>query len=159
MEDWIDAKELHKSLNIKKKFNIWFQNEIINDQFFFEHEDYIIISDSYKISPEVVDIVTMREKLRLSFVKKSGIYILYSCGYYKIGITTNIDKRILELQTGNPFLIQLVFFKIVNDASALESELHKKYKNKNVSGEWFYLDNNDIQYIITAVKHNTPRKY
>lgn len=118
-EDWIDAKELHKSLKIKKKFNIWFQNEIINDQFFFEHEDYIKNSDSYKISPEVVDIITTKEKLRLSFVKKSGVYLLYSCGCYKIGITNNIQKRINTLQTGNPFLIQLVFFKIVNDASAL----------------------------------------
>lgn len=150
--DWIDAKRLYKSLNIKKNFNNWIQKEIINDQFFFEYEDYIIVSDGYKISPEVVDIITTKENLSKSFAKKSGIYILYSCGYYKIGITTNIDKRISDLQTGNPFLIQLVFFKIVNDASALESKLHKKYKNKNVLGEWFWLNNEDIQDIRSAVK-------
>lgn len=151
-EDWIDAKKLYKSLNIKKKFNNWIQKEIINDKFFFEYEDYIVVSDSYKISPEVVDIITTKENLSKAFAKKSGIYILYSCGYYKIGITTNINKRISDLQTGNPFLIQLVFFKIVNDASDLESELHKKYKNKNVLGEWFWLNNEDIQDIRSAVK-------
>lgn len=152
--DWIDAKKLYKSLNIRKNFNNWIQKEIINDQFFFEHEDYIIVSDSYKISPEVVDIITTKEKMSKTFAKKTGIYILYSCGYYKIGITTNIDKRISDLQTGNPFLIQLVFFKIINDASALESELHKKYKNKNVLGEWFWLNNEDIQDIRVAVDLN-----
>lgn len=151
-EDWTDAKKLYKSLNIKKNFNNWIQKEIINDQFFFEYEDYIIVSDGYKISPEVVDIITTKENLSKAFAKKSGIYILYSCGYYKIGITSNIQKRINTLQTGNPFLIQLVFFKIVNGANTLENELHKKYKNKNVLGEWFWLNNEDVQDIMAAVK-------
>jgi hypothetical protein len=145
-KDWIDAKELHKSLKIKKQFSTWIKKEVVSDQFYTENEDYIF-DKNYKISPEFADILTIKEKQSKFFLNKSGVYVLYCEGYCKVGITNNINKRIKTLQTGNPFLIQLVLFNIVNNAADLEKKLHKKYKHKNIRNEWFYLDNDDIQYI------------
>jgi hypothetical protein len=56
------------------------------------------------------------------------------CGYIKIGKTTNIEKRLDALQTGNPFKLKIVLI-IKGDK---EKELHKLFNQYRVDGgEWF----------------------
>ena len=77
--------------------------------------------------------------------KSSGIYILNCKEFYKIGITSNITKRKNELQVGNPFKINIIYFAKVENAARLESILHEKFWSKNVSGEWFKLNEKDLE--------------
>jgi hypothetical protein len=66
---------------------------------------------------------------------------------YKIGYTKrNIDKRISEFKTGNCSELYLVNSFKSKWGTKIESILHKKYKSqsKNINGEWFKLENEDI---------------
>lgn len=56
---------------------------------------------------------------------------------YKIGISHNVEKRIKELQTGNPYKIVLIEKFKTPYAFKIESALHRRYKIDNIKGEWF----------------------
>lgn len=79
-------------------------------------------------------------------MKKSYVYIIQqdSDGPIKIGKADNIDKRIKQMQTGNPFALELAHsFTCLSskDALNLEHELHDLLSEHkmNASGgsEWF----------------------
>ena len=74
-------------------------------------------------------------------------YIMYdrNSERYKIGRSKHPEKRYKSLKSSNPD-IQMVH---VIDAD-IEKELHLQYKDKRVTGEWFKLDDLDIQKIITG---------
>jgi hypothetical protein len=58
----------------------------------------------------------------------------------KIGVATNPEKRIYELQTGNPQPIRLLAkIKLPSRACAydLESWLHRRFSHAKMNGEWF----------------------
>lgn len=50
----------------------------------------------------------------------------------------------IALQTGNPFPINLVFAKIVEDAENIEKIIHTEYNEFNISGEWFDIEKNKL---------------
>jgi hypothetical protein len=68
---------------------------------------------------------------------------------HKIGYTRRtIDKRIKEFKTGNAsefFVIESFKSKW---GTKIESRLHKLFKNKLVSGEWFNLNEDDVYSFI-----------
>ena len=65
---------------------------------------------------------------------------------HKIGYTRRtIEKRIKEFKTGNASEIYLVDSFQSKWGTKIESQLHKIYKSKKLSGEWFELDDNDIK--------------
>lgn len=74
----------------------------------------------------------------------SYVYIMRCGDYHKIGITENLDNRINQIQTGNPYPIELVFAVKHPKSSLIEKELHKKYSNKNWKREWFELQDGDF---------------
>ena len=85
---------------------------------------------------------------------------------FKIGATKckDINKRLKQLQTGNsnPLFIKQYFE--TNKPFKLETMLHHTYKDKNVIGEWFEMEQKDIdnfqetcekqQKIIDCLKDN-----
>jgi len=92
---------------------------------------------------------------------------------YKIGNSKHPDKRLKQLQTGNPFEITFIDSFESNYATKLESFLHRKFKYKKYSeedgelkGEFFCLEEEDISNFIKCCqkfednmilleKHNT----
>lgn len=70
---------------------------------------------------------------------------------YKIGNSKHPEKRLLQLQTGNPIKIEFVKAFESKYATQLESFLHRKFKLKKYSenegelkGEFFCLDKEDV---------------
>lgn len=64
---------------------------------------------------------------------------------YKIGFTKrDVNKRIKEMKTGNAANFQIVDSYNSNWGPKIESVLKKFFKYKNIDGEWFELDENDI---------------
>lgn len=66
---------------------------------------------------------------------------------FKIGYTKrDINKRISEFKTSNCSELYLIDFFNSKWGTKIESMLHKKYKaeNKNINGEWFKLEPQDI---------------
>ncbi len=83
--------------------------------------------------------------LRVNMSETSyGVYFIY-CGEkqtspVKIGVTTDIERRIVELQTGNPYKLickALIPCDDKTQAYHLESFFHKQFKKNRMMGEWF----------------------
>lgn len=69
--------------------------------------------------------------------KSTHLYIL-SCGTrVKIGVTSNIDKRVKALQTGNAEKIKVEYIEERNNPTKAERFLHKCFHKRRLVGEWF----------------------
>ncbi len=58
----------------------------------------------------------------------------------KIGVAGNVDKRLGDLQVGNPEKLTVVAaIKALGEEHAywIEKSLHKFFKSNNIRGEWF----------------------
>jgi len=78
------------------------------------------------------------------------VYLIKDCerNLYKIGMTTDIRKRLNALQssTGNSSL--MLIHKIRSKrCSELEKILHQMFAGKCVFGEWFQLTDEDVDWI------------
>lgn len=79
------------------------------------------------------------------------IYLARCRDVYKIGYTASDPaKRIKSLQTGNPSRIELI--GTVPGSYEEEDRLHVRFAAKRVSGEWFALDDEDVEYILSLNK-------
>lgn len=66
---------------------------------------------------------------------------------FKIGVTTGkIEKRIKELQTGNPNELFISNYHKTEYPFKLETMLHAKYRTNNVLNEWFEIDSHDVSH-------------
>lgn len=94
------------------------------------------------------------------------VYLLYDSinQMHKIGVSMNIQRRLKQLQTGNPTDLQLVSYFQSDQPFKIEQMLHNKLKQKRFNNEWFVLDKNDVdtffencqrqQNIINSLKDN-----
>lgn len=65
---------------------------------------------------------------------------------YKIGYTrTDVNKRIKQLKTGNPYEFKIMGVFESKWGSKIEAVLHRKYKRNRIDGEWFRLDISDVE--------------
>lgn len=77
------------------------------------------------------------------------VYILEAVGFkvYKIGRTKNIDTRMKTL-IKLPFDTKLIHTIKTDNPTKTELELHRKFADLRVNGEWFKLSNENIEYLI-----------
>jgi ssDNA-binding Zn-finger/Zn-ribbon topoisomerase 1 len=69
----------------------------------------------------------------------------------KIGIASNVPKRLKTLQMASPCKLELIFTIEKTYAYQLENTLHQYFKDKKVHGEWFDLNEEDIQLAIDTL--------
>lgn len=69
------------------------------------------------------------------------VYVIRQCQpgapVYKIGASNNPMRRIKTLQTSNPYPLRLVV--MFEGDESLEKQLHERYANRRLQGEWFAL--------------------
>lgn len=84
------------------------------------------------------------------------VYVLKCHKFYKIGIATDIKKRMSSLQIGNPYQITLVEkYKIPPEKCLyFEQEIHRVLRGcrKHVRGEWFTLGDEVLDVIKNRFK-------
>lgn len=73
-------------------------------------------------------------------------------GLTKIGITQNIRGRFAAIDSSSPIDLHVVYLLNSSKARQIEIELHRKYANKRVKGEWFNLDSDNIEWIKNNYK-------
>lgn len=82
--------------------------------------------------------------------KRGRIYLVSDGQFVKVGGTTNnLQKRINELQTGNPRKLKLLGSYQVSYLLQSERMVQDLYKDRNVLNEWFDLGVQDISYILS----------
>jgi hypothetical protein len=86
--------------------------------------------------------------------KKVGLYIISikDTDLYKIGVTKDIENRLNQLQTGNPFEFHVHEFCITEKCWELETMLHKHLKDRRFKGEWFLINKGEISSVIKLAR-------
>ena len=75
---------------------------------------------------------------------KGIVYMLESGGNYKIGMTTNLGRRITEIGTLMPDPLVVAHQIHTNRPEAIEAHWHRRFASKRKKGEWFALTEADI---------------
>ena len=91
--------------------------------------------------------------------KKMFLYIIKCNEFYKIGISYEPYCRIDNMQTSNPFKLELIFKKQFNNVLKIEKELHKLFINKREIGEWFKLSEKDLLKIDRLLTQHGQQPY
>ena len=76
------------------------------------------------------------------------VYLICDPGQdtYKIGVTRDLaQKRLKRLQTGNASELHIIHSVYATYPFRLETILHNKFKHKRATGEWYYLNQDDIK--------------
>lgn len=80
-------------------------------------------------------------------ISKGYVYLVKMGNNYKIGIAKKPQSRLKEFtKLAEP--LEEVCVKKVNNYKTVEEQLHAKYANKRLRGEWFKLTEKDIGAII-----------
>ena len=73
-------------------------------------------------------------------MSKHYCYLIEGGPFVKVGYTSNLDRRMEQLQTGNPYklgVLQAYVFDTELAARQLEAQLHRDLKPYRAQGEWF----------------------
>lgn len=82
------------------------------------------------------------------YQKTNGyIYVIQSNSLYKIGRAKHLQSRMKTYRSENPFGVEVVLQKEVDDYIGEETKLLRKFKNKKYRGEWFRLKQEDLEWI------------
>jgi hypothetical protein len=83
------------------------------------------------------------------------VYFVRTGDAIKIGIATDINKRIVSIQVGNPHKIELLHTINTSDDEArkIESHIHELFKKTHLNGEWFHA-NQFMSDFIDHIKEN-----
>ena len=78
-------------------------------------------------------------------------YLVYSptCGYYKIGYSSNVLERINRLGTTTPGGVILI--ATYYGGRELEQKLHRQLKEYRCNGEWFYFGDHDAPSLVDSI--------
>jgi len=78
------------------------------------------------------------------------LYFINAGPYTKIGLATDPNKRLQEIQVGCPIKIEKFKLFVVGEedlAFLIERRIHKYFRSKHSSGEWFILNEGDFDKI------------
>lgn len=131
-------------------------------QFLQETKSIVEIYESYFLSRWAKEIVrlhlngglaefleTEAKKIRDARrgAKEGSVYLIKAeNGLCKIGKTKNIESRMSQFKSFPVKWVLMHSFKTRNHHKA-ERKLHERFCNKRVNGEWFNLDEEDIDFI------------
>lgn len=79
--------------------------------------------------------------------REGCVYVISAGPYYKIGRAKIVSKRLAVVEPLLPFKTELLFCIATDDMIILERQLHERFADKRSNGEWFTLDQEDIEYI------------
>ena len=90
------------------------------------------------------------------FIEKGNyLYIIYSEYGCKIGFSRSPLERLEQIKLGLPsHKCSFIGLYLNEKALAFEKRLHKKFKEKQISHEWFILDDDDLEYIYEYLLKN-----
>lgn len=99
--------------------------------------------DDGVLDPDILNVAHKLTRKRKPF---HYVYIFRANGLCKIGRSNNPQWRKTQLQVALPYPIEVVL-TIQTRQHGLEHALHSRFITKRKRGEWYDLDEEDIQWI------------
>lgn len=79
---------------------------------------------------------------------KRTLYVIKCSEFHKIGMTSDlVEYRMKYMQIGNPYEMEIIATYQGDNIPYKEKELHKLFSSKKERGEWFRLDEVDLEVI------------
>ena len=79
-----------------------------------------------------------------------SLYVVQCGDFFKIGVSSDIKRRLIDLQLANPITLRIVYeTPKLKDAKRIERYWHEQLDRKSISGEWFALDSLELQRIVS----------
>ena len=90
---------------------------------------------------------------------RDGVYLIESSGFYKIGRSKDIKKRMASLQTASPTEMKLVctYYPVNISIDRMERCLHKEFADYRGMGEWFKMDFTVEEFKDACVRINNNK--
>lgn len=82
-----------------------------------------------------------------SFDRGGYVYLIRSPYGYKIGKTKRMKERSQLFSVKLPFNIEIIHYAWHEDYSRAETTLHQRYQRKRMNGEWFSLNQAEVEEI------------
>jgi hypothetical protein len=79
------------------------------------------------------------------------VYFIKTGDAIKVGIASDVNRRVVEIQVGNPHKIELLHTISTSEGNArkIESQIHILFRKTNLNGEWFQAN----QFMIDFIRH------
>lgn len=75
------------------------------------------------------------------------LYIIKCQEFHKIGVANDVENRLAQLSTGNPYPLEVQTIYEFENAEPVERAIHQRYKSARQRGEWFTLGYDDLKNI------------
>jgi hypothetical protein len=73
------------------------------------------------------------------------LYLIKCQQFYKIGVANDVESRLAQLSTGNPFELKVLAVYGFDNAEPIERALHQKFSSKRERGEWFFFGSSETK--------------
>lgn len=86
--------------------------------------------------------------------KSSFLYVVKveNTNYYKVGMANDPLNRLITLQIGNPYRLELISAVYSEQAYEKEQAIHKRLDKYRIRGEWFELTDSQVRTILKHKK-------
>lgn len=87
------------------------------------------------------------------WAERARIYLISSGPFLKIGIATDVERRLAQLRCGNPHPMKVESVRTVSRAMAhqVEARVHRTFAAVRLQGEWFHLSASEAKPVIHAL--------
>ena len=79
------------------------------------------------------------------------VYVIKVLNYYKFGKTLNPERRFYEYTRLMEFP-KIIYCTFVKGYNQIESKLHKLFREQCTREEWFYLKDEDLNFIFNILE-------
>lgn len=101
------------------------------------------------------ELVVSNARKTNSKLKPDGyVYILKLKGFgiYKIGVSASPKRRIKDIDSANPFGVDVVCIEYFKNAYNMEECIHDSFKDNLLRKEWYEIRTDDILDLINEIK-------
>ena len=102
----------------------------------------------YDMCAPLLDESAEVEPLPLSLASVPGkVYLIYShnLGFYKIGESSDVRRRMSEIRASVPGQLDEVHVLETDDPAGIEQYWHRRFRDKKQINEWFKLTDSDVE--------------